>query len=203
MESNEITNELNREVFNTIQITSQENMIIKSMDKFYTYNNNVHLFLSIVNSNANISIRLIDYFVTKYSKIYKVSYKYNEETINIYSSYKQQLKAFQKKHFDPFSRGDRIPYFMGEICIITTIGQLNFFRWFISKNILDYIIQHQTEIENDMNYKNKHNKVTIKCIPNKNIEYRKKYTSATISKTLPYSTTKCYSQPTRIIVSFN
>ena len=155
MESNEITNELNREVFNTIQITSQENMIIKSMDKFYTYNNNVHLFLSIVNSNANISIRLIDYFITKYCKKNKVSYKLNNDAFNVFISYKQQLKMFKKKYFDPFSRGDRTPYFINDTCIITTVGQLNFFKWFISKNIHNYLEKNKDCVEYDMNKKTK------------------------------------------------
>ena len=150
---------LNQEIFNNIEITSQENMIIKSLEKFYEDINNINLFIPIINSQSKISIRLIDYFITKYSKNNKINYKIkdnNVETIfNIYTSYKQQLKAFQKKHFDPFSRGDRIPYFMGDNYIITTIGQLNFFRWFISKKIYEYIIENQELIEYDMNKKNK------------------------------------------------
>ena len=96
---------LNKQVFENIQITSQENMILKSMEHFYTNNNNVILFMNIISIESGMSIRLIDYFVTKYSKINKIIYKFNDETVNVYASYKQQLKAFQKKHFDPFSRG--------------------------------------------------------------------------------------------------
>jgi hypothetical protein len=150
---------LNQEVFKNIQITSQENMIIKSLEKFYEDNYNIELFISIINSQSKISIRLIDHFVTKYSKTNKINYKLKENDVeqifNVHTSYKQQLKAFQKKHFDPFSRGDRIPYFMNDICIITTIGQLNFFRWFISKKIYDYILTNHDLIEYDMNKNNK------------------------------------------------
>ena len=35
--------------------------------------------------------------------------------------------------------------------IITTIGQLNFFRWAIQNDILKYAEAHIKEIENDMN----------------------------------------------------
>jgi hypothetical protein len=150
---------LNNEVFKNIQITSQEIMIIKSLEKFYEDINNVNLLIPIINSESSLSIRLIDHFVTKYSKNNKINYKIREneteKLFNVYISYKQQLKAFQKKHFDPFSRGDRIPYFMGDSCVITTIGQLNFFKWFFSKNIYDYIKNNQESIENDMNKKNK------------------------------------------------
>jgi len=153
---------LNYEVIKNIQITSQENMIIKSLEKFYEDESYIKLFIPIVNSESKISIRLIDYFVTKYSKNNKINYKLKENNIeqsfNVYTSYKQQLKAFQKKHFDPFSRGDRIPYFIGDSCVITTIGQLNFFKWFISKKVYEYVLNNHDLIENDMNKKNKNEK---------------------------------------------
>lgn len=154
--------QLNHIVFKNIQISSQENMIIKSLEKFYEENTNINLFIPIVNSESVISIRLIDHFVTKYSKNNKINYKIIEndieQTFNVHTSYKQQLKAYQKKHFDPFSRGDRIPYFMDDTCIITTIGQLNFFRWFISKKVYDYIKNNHDIIENDMNKRTKNDK---------------------------------------------
>jgi hypothetical protein len=193
--------ELNKDVIDNIQITSQEHMIIKSMEKFYTDDNNIILFMSIINSRARISIRLIDYFVTKYSKIHKTSYKYNNEIVNVFTSYKQQLKAFQKKHFDPFSRGERIPYFMNELCVITTIGQLNFFRWFISKNLLEYILINKTLIEIDMNHKNKinkkHNKMTKDII-------KKKYKPMVVLNKHHYNhEIKKENVQNNIIVSFN
>jgi hypothetical protein len=157
---------LNQEVFKNIQITSQENMIIKSLEKFYEDDKNINLFIPILNSESKISIRLIDHFVTKYSKNNKTNYKLKENDIeqifNVHTSYKQQLKAFQKKHFDPFSRGDRIPYFVGDNCVITTIGQLNFFKWFISKKIYEFIRINHDEIELDMNKKNKNDKKKLK-----------------------------------------
>jgi hypothetical protein len=152
---------VNNEMLNLIHISSQESMLIKSFENFYETLNHVKEFISIINSESKISIRLIDYFVTKFSKKNKSSYKINETVFNVYQSYKQQLKTFQKKNFDPFARGIRIPYFVGNSWIITTIGQLNFFKWFISKNILDYVIKNKEFIELDMN-KNKKNKIEHK-----------------------------------------
>ena len=171
-----MTYNLNQDIFKNIHITSQEHMIIKSFSNFYDNLIIVKLFIPILNSNSKISIRLIDYFVTKYSKYNKINYKIVENNtevqFNVYTSYKQQLKAFQKKHFDPFSRGDRIPYFLGDTCIITTIGQLNFFKWFISKKIYDYVIKNHVIIENDMNRKNKNDK-KIKNIQDKITKIKK------------------------------
>jgi len=154
--------ELNNKMSSLIQISSQENMLLKSIEKFYSTLKFVNDFISIINSNSKISIRLIDYFVTKYSKKNKINYKIDEDNLfSIYQSYKQQLKAFQKKNFDPFARGIRIPYFVENVWIITTIGQLNFFKWFISKNILEYVNKNKEIIECDMN-KNKANKIDSK-----------------------------------------
>jgi len=197
---------LNQEVFKNIQITSQENMIIKSLEKFYDDMNNVDLFIPIINSDSSISIRLIDHFVTKYSKNNKINFKLKENDIeqqfNVHTSYKQQLKAFQKRHFDPFSRGDRIPYFMGDNCVITTIGQLNFFKWFISKKIYNYIKENQITIENDMNKRNKFDNKKIKkdMRPKKIIKTQTQYIQSNypIYRPIMMAETK----PEKIIVSF-
>jgi hypothetical protein len=159
---------LNNEVLSNIQLTSQEYLILKSFELFYQYNSNIELFYNIINSQSDISIRLIDYFVTKYSKNNKVSYNIfennSEQNINVYISYKQQLKLYQKKYFDPFSRGDRIPCFLEDKCIITTIGQLNFFKWFFSKNIYNYIKNNKYIIELEMNKKKKNKEIKHKKI---------------------------------------
>jgi hypothetical protein len=163
--------ELNKKMQNLIQISSQENRLIKIVENFYESLVNIKEFIEIINSKSDISIRLIDYFVTKYSKKNKITYKIDNNIFNIHQSYKQQLKNFQKKNFDPFARGIRIPYYVGNVWIITTIGQLNFYQWFISNKILDYIIKNKDNIESDMN-KNKKNKTEVKVKKPKNI-YKK------------------------------
>ena len=66
--------------------------------------------------------------------------------------YKNQLKAYSKKSFDPFCRRERINFIYGKGCeLLTTVGQLNFFRWAIENSIIDYISTRLDEIEADMN----------------------------------------------------
>ena len=195
---------MNYKIFKNIEITSQEDMIIKSLNNFYENDNNITIFLDIINLNSIMSIRLIDYFVTKYSKNNKISYKLDnedknnkEQLFNVFSSYKQQLKAYQKKHFDPFSRGDRIPYFLGEQCIITTIGQLNFFKWLISKKVYDYIKDNHDKIQIEMN-KKKINKVKNDSnIKKKSL--KPKYNKPPIKTIIP----KTNLSTDKIIVSFS
>jgi hypothetical protein len=164
---------LNIKMFSLIQISSQEIMMLKLLDKFYENIKNINNFISIINSKlctTKISIRLIDYFITKYSKKNKTNYKLNDDIFIVYQSYKQQLKKYKKKYFDPFARGIRIPYFVSTYWIITTIGQLNFFKWFISKNIISFISKNKELIEYDMN-NNKKKKIEKK---QKNIKINKK-----------------------------
>ena len=149
--------DLNKEVISIIGLTQQELILMKPFEVFNKNYINENILYNILNSESIISIRLIDYFITKYAKnnkiIYTIVEKNIESTINVFLSYKQQLKIFKKKYFDPFSRGNRIPYFMNNNCIITTIGQLNFFKWFFQKNIYEYILNNKKTIETVMNTK--------------------------------------------------
>lgn len=158
----------NTEMLKIIQLSSQELLKLKGNEDFYNNCENAQKFINLVSGESPISIRLIDHFVTKYSKYNKCNLKFveyeKELIINIYFDYKNQLKHFQKTHFDPFSRGDRIPFFMKDTCIITTIGQLNFFKWFISKKIYDYVFINKEEIFDDMNKKNKIDKKIVNKI---------------------------------------
>ena len=80
--------------------------------------------------------------------------KYNSANrqINIFLSYKSQLRAYSKKQFDPFCRRNRIDFYFDETdYITTTVGQLNFFRWALQNNVIEYILNNYEEIENDMN----------------------------------------------------
>ena len=71
----------------------------------------------------------------------------------VHMNYKSQQKAYSKKQFDPFCRRDRINFFYDKNnSITTTVGQLNFFRWAIQNNILEYIEENIENIEKDIKY---------------------------------------------------
>tara|TARA_B100000700_G_C15020657_1_gene845560 strand:+ start:600 stop:1112 length:513 start_codon:yes stop_codon:yes gene_type:complete len=124
--------------------------------------------LDIIENNTKVSLRIIDWFATNYSKknnIFYTLYRTSEGKItfksdgnqlykqfNTYQSYKSQLKSYSKKRFDPFCRRQRIKFnYDGDKTIETTIGQLNFFKWAIDNLIIDYIKVNYKEIEEDMN----------------------------------------------------
>jgi hypothetical protein len=141
--------------------TTQNALLLTNLLKFYEQNDNLNVMLQIINGHSKISLRIIDWFATNYAKKYFTVYAINNEyskgsrRFKVYVDYKLKLKAYSKKRFDPFCRWDRItiPYTNGTY-IQTTIGQLNFFKWAIENNIVQYIEQHYDTIEDDMNARN-------------------------------------------------
>jgi hypothetical protein len=156
-------------------ISCKQDLLMKSLSDFFFKKNNMEEMLPIINSESKISLRIIDWFVTNFSKknniVYNLNYQnkktgefYNKRFV-VYLNYKSQLKAYSKKQFDPFCRRDRIAfYYEKDKDITTTVGQLNFFRWAIEHQVLKYIKENIKMIEDDMNlsvrniYSKKNNK---------------------------------------------
>ena len=115
----------------SISISSKDFLMI-SLDKFYKNPDNINILKPIINGKSKLSLRVIDWFVTNYSKKFGTSYILDNSNLMVYLDYKSQLKAYSKKQFDPFCRRERIIYKDNDNNeIITTVGQLNFFRWAI------------------------------------------------------------------------
>jgi hypothetical protein len=131
------------------------------LQKLRTYYENDDFFeldriLKILNGESNISLRILDWFVTNYAKQKYIVYELKSgDRFKVYNDYKLKLKAYSKKRFDPFCRWDKIviPY-RDNKSIQTTIGQLNFFKWVLEKDILQFIEQDYGTIEDDMNARN-------------------------------------------------
>ena len=141
-------------------LITQNSLLLTKLLEFYNKDGNMERILPIINGESLVSLRLIDWFATNYSKknytVYPLTMKNGDEKrFKVYIDYKLKLKAYSKKRFDPFCRWDRItiPY-KEDTYIQTTIGQLNFFRWALENKILDCIEKNLTKINNDMNNRN-------------------------------------------------
>lgn len=157
--------------------THKQDLLMSSLQEFYKDTNNLKIILDILQGRSKISLRIIDWYVTNYSKKKNTNFELNifknntiiKKQFNVYIDYKLQLKGYSKKQFDPFCRRERINfYYNDENYIITTVGQLNFFRWAISNEVIKNIEKNLSKIETDMNnsYKavynisNKNSKIT-------------------------------------------
>ena len=141
----------------------KDKLLFQQLSKYFLDDvKNIENILPIISGKDQISLRLLDWFVTNYSKYNIVQYPLvkNNKKIQfiVHLSYKSQLKAFSKKLFDPFCRRKRIYFTYDKIKnkqICTTIGQLNFFKWALENNILIWLRKNIQIIENDMNAKEK------------------------------------------------
>ncbi len=187
-------------------VTTQNELLLQSLMEFYNYKENMNKMIHIINGESNISLRIVDWFVTNFAKknytVYEIE---NDVRFKVYNDYKLKLKAYAKRRFDPFCRWERIsiPY-NEEQCMETTIGQLNFFKWAIENRIIEYIENNYKIIENDMNArnstsKNKHYENTyIGSSNNDSGKTRKK------REELSISACKCIKkEKVKIIVKFN
>jgi hypothetical protein len=171
---------------NLTNYTTQNELLLNNLMDFYKNENNLTNMLKIITGESKISLRIVDWFATNYSKKNYTLYSIEEndgsiKRFKVYFDYKLKLKAYRKRRFDPFCRWDRIsiPYKNGT-CVETTIGQLNFFKWAIENKVIDYIYEHYEEIEKDMNCRNSTSK-RKETVDNK--KTRKKREELSISAT--------------------
>ena len=156
------------------QIKDKQELLLLSLKNFYNQDGNKELILPIVKQETTISLRLLDWLVTNYSKQNDIHYQIlkngDSKNFSIWLDYKNQLKAYSKKQFDPFCRRNRIfyntkinetfnignskkeieEYSKSEDGFVTTVGQLNFFRWALTHRVVDYAFDNLSKIESDM-----------------------------------------------------
>jgi len=159
---------------------SGKELLLSALTYYYNKNiDNKFILKDIIDGKHQLSLRMIDWLVTIYSKnnniIYWISNDddniYNNlpegnankyKKVNLYLDYRAQLKSFKKINFDSFRRHDRITFIIDnnkQQTIETTIGQLNFFKWAFTNKVITFAIQNQQIIYENMS-KNTCSKVT-------------------------------------------
>ncbi len=159
---------------------SKEELLLKSLLNYYSNPEHLYLFIRITSEDQLLSLRSFDYFTTNYAKYNKV---YLNDRIDVYTSYKNNLKSYRKRYFDPFRRRNQrncillkvdandledLVNYKGPIkieyesieCdkvdkykfpfIITTVCQLNYFRWCFTKGIVEALMKNNLEIQKSM-----------------------------------------------------
>ena len=124
-------------------------ILLTSIDTFYNTPENRATLLEILNKSGGISLRNLEWFITNYSKKNNLSYKTNDGKIfSVHCAYKSSLDGYSKKLFDPFCRSTKISYTVPgtDNEIHTTVAQLNFIRWCIKNNIIEYIRDNKNSL---------------------------------------------------------
>ena len=152
-------------------MSSPDELLLGSLDRFYSVPGRLDVVRDVLDpkraargspasespdAKASVSLRVLDWLVTNYAKKHNIVYEVDGRMFNMYCAYKEQLKSFSKKYFDPFRRGPHIAYPLAgsvvsdDVLVVTTVGQLNFFRWAIRYGVIDFCARHRVEIERDM-----------------------------------------------------
>jgi hypothetical protein len=170
---------------------TSKDLLLSSINYFYKGNDKYKLVLKdIIDGKHELSLRMIDWLVTRYAKNNNIIYWINDmddkiyynlpdnyssenfKKITLYLDYRAQLKSFKKFNFDAFRRHERITFNITETEEIeTTIGQLNFFKWTFNNKIITYAIENQKKIYENMSkfsYK-KQNSIKNSLIPKQDI----------------------------------
>lgn len=160
-EDNDTTNE---EFDPTTFFTNKELMYYRMINTYFQDKcpiKDIEKMVNIINSKSEMSLRVLDWFVTRYSKK-KIDINNNNESFDVRISYKAHLKSYKKRYFDPFRRRKKFYFVYNKnnknIKLYTTLGQLNFFKWAISNNIIDYVEKNINDIIKAMNQSNKDDK---------------------------------------------
>jgi hypothetical protein len=168
------------------EIVSREELLLNSLGRFYNQDPQYLKILSLISKQkTSISLREMDYTVTNYSNNNKVIYKLKDNSsFNMYLDYKCQLRGYSKRNFDPFCRRQRLfldfetktPIFLDEKEIekyklredglVTTIGQLAFFRWAILNEVVDFCFNNKEKIDEEMEKMDKKKNKAEKIKPN-------------------------------------
>jgi hypothetical protein len=141
-------------------IQTQEQWVLHRLETFYSNPTHLETVRAILSGESDISLRLLDWFVTNYAKKYNIAFLTRQQKyVIVYLSYKSHLKAYSKKMFDPFCRWKRIT-FKG---LDTTVGQLNFFEWAITDDVLTYLHAHKDAVHADMDARLQELKEASEC----------------------------------------
>ena len=159
---------------------SKDEILLETLISFFSDKKYSDIMINILKKQTNISLRILDWLVTNYSKKHNIITEQvkngNIINFNLYVQYKNQLRAYSKNNFDPFCRKNRIilditdPVNLKKATdetpeenrLYTTVGQLNFFRWFIKNDLVSYLLLNIEEIEMDMNTVLQKNKMNLK-----------------------------------------
>jgi hypothetical protein len=170
-------------------------LLMKSLTDFYKEQKYIEQIQSIVDQNNIISLRILDWFITNYSKKYRTMISVNDDKVDVYMNYKLMLKSFSKKAFDPFCRKNKILFYYtddaenGEY-IETSCGQLCFFRWCFENKILEYVKENLATIEKDMKDSLKVKKVTEPGAPNETQKKKRQPLSISAARSISKTSIK-------------
>lgn len=118
----------------------------RALDEWYSEDQSRQNVLNgILSGKIGVSLRTIDWFTTNMAARSSVVFVHPNtgKVVDVNGFYKDSLKCFHKRGFDPFKRRGADPS-------EASLRQKNFFKWAIENGVIDYILKNISSIERDM-----------------------------------------------------
>lgn len=121
---------------------SKSSLLLESLRGFFDEPQNAQMLIDILDHKKGVSLRTLESFITVKSKNENITYTTKSgKNFVVHVAYKSSLDGYSKKLFDPFCRTERIQFKVGDREITTTVAQLNFIKWCINNDIIDYLLK--------------------------------------------------------------
>ena len=130
---------------------SKTDILLTPINNFYNEEGNRTKLVNILDKSSGISLRNLEWFITNYAKKNHTSFKTRDgKLFTVHCAYKSSLDGYSKKLFDPFCRAQKFAYMVPGTSheIHTTLAQLNFIKWCIKNNIIEYISTNKSSLFN-------------------------------------------------------
>lgn len=139
----------------SFELSEADQVLLDSVLEWYNEDmDNVTSFLDTVKRKNGMSLRVIDWLVTNFSKTNSVTIETNGIPRDLNRDYQKNLNAYNKRNMDPFARRRKIVVVINKSGIIekrsTTVGQLNFFRWFGRNKVGEYLLSNRALVESHL-----------------------------------------------------
>jgi hypothetical protein len=135
----------------TSLLEREECLLLSLLTWYNADRSRVEAFSEIITRRSGLSLRIIDWLSTNYSKTVQVVIMSQDGVpTDLYSDYHKLLSAYNKRMFDPFSRRRRIELVVLGKVLEVSIAQMNYFKWFISKDLVAFLIKNRNVVESHM-----------------------------------------------------
>ena len=139
--------------FDPARVLPRQIRRLAEISSFFDESTLLRLLVPVATATFDVSLRLLDYCCTNYAKKTRVVICEEGLAVHLFSLYKDWLRHYRRRCFDPFRRRERIcfrnPCGPGE-WLCTTVAQLNFLRWADVYKVIPYVRSNLTAIEQDM-----------------------------------------------------
>lgn len=126
---------------------------LQEIRSYFTSTKVNSILMPVAKAEFDVSLRLLDYCCTNYAKKTRVVICEEHQTIHLFSLYKDWLRHYRRRTFDPFRRRERIcfrPPTSTTEWLETTVAQLNFIRWADLYGVIRFVRRNSKAIERDM-----------------------------------------------------